>query len=163
MTAYLENSAVGTGLEKVSFNSNPKEGQRQRIFRLPRNCTHLYASKKGNAKEYSDYHAIVLIYMLVRLYSKFFKLGFSSTWTESFQIKLGAEKAEELEIKLPTFLGLEKKQGNFRKKIYFCFIHCSKAFDYVDYDNLWKILKVMGLPSPYLSPEKPACQWGSYC
>ena len=66
MTAYLENSAVGTGLEKVSFNSNPKEGQRQRIFRLPRNCTHLYASKKGNAKEYSDYHAIVLIYMLVR-------------------------------------------------------------------------------------------------
>ena len=66
MTAYLENSAVGTGLEKVSFNSNPKERQRQRIFRLPHNCTHLYASKKGNAKEYSDYHAIVPIYMLVR-------------------------------------------------------------------------------------------------
>ena len=46
MSANLENSAVGTGLERVSFNSNPKEGQySQRIFRLPHNCTHPYASK----------------------------------------------------------------------------------------------------------------------
>ena len=37
---YLENSAVVTGLQKVSFHSNPKEGQRQRMFRLPYNYTH---------------------------------------------------------------------------------------------------------------------------
>ena len=37
----LENSAVATGLEKVSFHSNPKEGQCQRMFKLPNNCTHL--------------------------------------------------------------------------------------------------------------------------
>ena len=37
----LENSAVTTGLEKVSFHSNPKEGQCQRMFRLPHNCPHL--------------------------------------------------------------------------------------------------------------------------
>ena len=37
----LENSAVATGLEKVSFHSNPKERQRQRMFKLPHNCTHL--------------------------------------------------------------------------------------------------------------------------
>ena len=36
----LENSAVATGLEKVSFNSNLKEGQCQRIFRLPDNYAH---------------------------------------------------------------------------------------------------------------------------
>ena len=40
MPANLENSAVATGLENVSFGSNPKEGQRQRIFRLPNNCVH---------------------------------------------------------------------------------------------------------------------------
>jgi len=37
----LENSAVATGLEKVSFHSNPKERQCQRMLRLPHNCTHL--------------------------------------------------------------------------------------------------------------------------
>ena len=37
----LEDSAVATGLEKVSFHSNPKERQCQRTFKLPHNCTHL--------------------------------------------------------------------------------------------------------------------------
>ena len=41
MPANLENSAVGTGLEKVSFHSNPKERQGQRMLKLPHNCTHL--------------------------------------------------------------------------------------------------------------------------
>ena len=41
MPANLENSAVATGLEKVSFNSNPKERQCQRMHKLPHNCTHL--------------------------------------------------------------------------------------------------------------------------
>ena len=41
MPANMEHSAVVTGLEKVSFYSNPKEGQGQRIFKLPHNCTHL--------------------------------------------------------------------------------------------------------------------------
>ena len=47
MPANLENSAVATGLEKVSFHSNPKERQCQRMFRLPYNCTRLthYLSK----------------------------------------------------------------------------------------------------------------------
>ena len=37
----LENSAVATGLEKLSFHSNPKEMQCQRMLKLPHNCTHL--------------------------------------------------------------------------------------------------------------------------
>ena len=41
MPANLENSAVVTGLEKVSFQSNPKERQCQRMFKPPHNCTHL--------------------------------------------------------------------------------------------------------------------------
>ena len=41
MPANLENSAVATGLEKVSFHSNPQKGQRQRMFKLLHNCTHL--------------------------------------------------------------------------------------------------------------------------
>ena len=41
MPANLENSAVATGLEKVSFHSSPKERQCQRMFKLLRNCIHL--------------------------------------------------------------------------------------------------------------------------
>ena len=45
MSANLENLAVATGLEKVSFHSNPKERQCQRMLKLPHNCIHLTANK----------------------------------------------------------------------------------------------------------------------
>ena len=65
----------------------------------------------------------------------------------NFQIfKLVLEKAEEPEIKLPTSTGSSKKQENSRKKIYFWFIDYAKAFDCVDHNKLWKILKEMGIP-----------------
>ena len=56
------------------------------------------------------------------------------------------EKAEEAEIKLPKSAGSWKKQENSRKNIYFCFIDYAKAFDCVDHNKLWKILKKMGIP-----------------
>ena len=65
----------------------------------------------------------------------------------NFQIfKLVLEKAEEPEIKLPTSAGSLKKQESSRKNIYFCFLDCAKAFDCVDDNKLWKILKEMGIP-----------------
>ena len=60
--------------------------------------------------------------------------------------KLDLEKTEEPEIKLPTSTGSSKKQESFRKKIYFCFIDYTKAFDWVDHNKLWKILQEMGIP-----------------
>ena len=77
--------------------------------------------------------------MLVSLCSKSFKLGFSSKWTKD---KQGLEKAEEPEIKLPTSVGSQKKQGNSRKTpaslttLKLC----------VDHNKLWEILKEMGIP-----------------
>ena len=61
-------------------------------------------------------------------------------------VKMILEKAEGPEIKLPTSVGSSKKQENSRKSIYFCFIDYAKAFDCVDHNKLWKILKVMGIP-----------------
>ena len=59
--------------------------------------------------------------------------------------KLVLEKAEEPEIKLSTSVGSSKKQ-EFQKNICFCFIDYAKAFDCVDQNKLWKILKEMGIP-----------------
>ena len=50
-----------------------------------------------------------------------------------------------MSIKLPKSTGSLKKQ-EFQKNIYFCFIDYAKAFDCVDYNKLWKILKEMGIP-----------------
>ena len=59
--------------------------------------------------------------------------------------KLVLEKAEEPEIKLPTSAGSSKAR-EFQKNIYFCFIGYAKAFDSVDHNKLWKILKEIGIP-----------------
>ena len=60
--------------------------------------------------------------------------------------KLVLEKAKEPEIKLPTFVGSLKKQESSRKISIFCFLDYAKAFDCVDHNKLWKILKEMGIP-----------------
>ena len=65
-------------------------------------------------------------------------------WNVNFEMfKLALEKAEEPDIKLPTSAGSWKKQESSRKNIYFCFIDYAKAFDCVDHNKLWKILKEM--------------------
>ena len=60
--------------------------------------------------------------------------------------KLDLEKAEEPEIKLPTFIGSQKKARELQKHIYFCFVDHAKTFDHVDHNKLWKILKYMEIP-----------------
>ena len=85
MLANLENSAGATGLEKVSFHSNLKERECQRMF-------------KTTAQLHS-FHTLARC-------PKSFKLGFNSVRTDNFQMfKLDLEKVEEPEIKLPTFAG----------------------------------------------------------
>ena len=84
---------------------------------------------------------------LAKSCSKFSKPGFNSTWTVNFQMfKLDIEKAEEPEIKLPTSTGSSKKQESSRKDIYFCFTDYAKAFDWMDHNKLWIILKETGIP-----------------
>ena len=55
--------------------------------------------------------------------------------------KLLLEKAEEPETKLPTSAGSSKKARELQKNIYFCFIDYAKAFECVDHNKLWKILR----------------------
>ena len=68
-------------------------------------------------------------------------------WTMNFQMfKLVLEKAKEPEIKLANVRWIMEKAVEFQKNIYFCFIDYAKAFDCVDLNKLWKILKEMGIP-----------------
>ena len=60
--------------------------------------------------------------------------------------KLVLEKAEEPEIKIANICWIIEKARGFQKNIYFCFIGYAKAFDCVDHNKLWKILKEIGIP-----------------
>ena len=85
-------------------------------------------------------------HMLTRLCSKSFKPRFSSMWNENFQTdKLGLEKAEEPEIKLPTFVGSWRKQVSSRKIPTFASLMMWKLLSVWITKKLWKILKDMGI------------------
>ena len=60
--------------------------------------------------------------------------------------KLDLEKTEKPEIKLPTSIGSYKNKRIPEKNIYLCFFAYSKAFDFVDHNKDWNILKDMGIP-----------------
>ena len=100
MLANLENSAVATGLEKVSFHSNPKERQCQRMLKLPHNCTHLMLALTHASK--------VMLKILQARLQQYVN-------HELPMFKLDLEKAEEPEIKLPTSAASSKKQESSRK------------------------------------------------
>ena len=70
-------------------------------------------------------------------------------WTDNFHMyNLGLEKSEEPGIKLPTFAGSWEKQGDSRKTFTSASLTTlNKAFDCVDHNKLWKILKEMGIPN----------------
>ena len=136
MPGNLENSAVATGLENVSFHSNPKERQCQRMLKLSHNCTHL----NSNCTQ-----------LLVKYCWKFSKPGFSDTWTVNFQMfKLVLEKAEEPVIKLPISAGSLKKQKSSRKTsisalttpkplTVWITINCGKFLKRWEYQTIWPV------------------------
>ena len=123
MPANLENSVMATVLEKVSFHSNPKERQCQRMFKLPHNCTH--ASK------------VMLKILQARL---------KQYMTEFPDVQAGFRKGRGTRDQIANIHWIIKKARQFRKNIYLCFIDYAKTFDSVDYNKLWKILKEMGIP-----------------
>ena len=59
--------------------------------------------------------------------------------------KLDLQKAEEPEIKLPTSAGSSESKRVSEKNIHFCFIDYANAFDCMDHNKLWEILKEMGI------------------
>ena len=139
MPANLENSAVATGPEKVSFHSNPKERQCQRMLKLPHNISH---SSKVIVK---ILQARLQQYMNRKLPDVLadFRKG-RGTRDQIVNIRWIMEKARE-----------------FQKNIYFCFIDYAKAFDCVDHNKLWKVLRDGNTSPPDLPLEKSVCRSGS--
>ena len=115
----------------------PQDRKRSVFIKIP---------KTGNAKECLNYHTIARISHASKLMLKARLQQYMNCELPDIHIfKLDLEKAEEPEIKLPTSAGSSKKQESSRKTSTLLYYY-TKAFDCVDHNKLWKILKEMGIP-----------------
>ena len=126
MPANLENSAVATGLVKVSFHSNPKERQCQRMLKYLTIALISHASK------------VMLKIVQARLQQY--------VNPELPDVQAGFRKDRGNRDQITNIHWIIGKAREFQKNIYFCFIDYVKAFDCVDHNKLWKILQEMGIP-----------------
>ena len=126
MPANLENSAVATGLEKVSFHANPIV---------------------GNVKECSNYCTIALISHTSKVMLKILQARLQHYINyELPDVQAPFRKGRGTRDQIANVCWIIKKPREFQKYIHFCFIDYAKVFDRVDLIKLWKILKEMGIP-----------------
>ena len=118
---------MARGLEKVSFHSNPKERQCQRLYKLLHSCTLISHASK-----------VMLKILQARL-----------QWyvnSELPDVQAGFRKGRGTRDQIANIHWIIGKTREFQKTIYFCFIDYAKVFNRVDHNKLWKILKEMGIP-----------------
>ena len=122
MLANLENSAVVTGVEKVSF-------------RIP---------KKGNVKECSNYCTTALISHASKVMLKILQARLQQYLNQELpDVQAGFRKGRGTRNRIANICWIIDKAREFQKDIYICFIDYAKAFDSVDHNKLWKIRKEM--------------------
>ena len=103
--------------------------------------------KTGNVKECSNYCTTALIAHARKVMLKILQARLQQYVNCDLpDVQAGFGKGKEPEIKLPTSAESSEKQESSRKNIYFCFIDYNKAFDCLDHNKLWKILKEIGIP-----------------
>ena len=126
MPANLENSAVALGLEKVSVHSNPKERKCQKMLKLP---------------------TIVLLSHASKVILKIPQARFQQHLDRELpDVQAGFRKGRGTRDQITNIHRIIKKAREFQKNIYFCFLDYTKAFDCLDHNRLWGILKEMEIP-----------------
>ena len=126
MPANLENSAVAQDWKRSVFNLNPK---------------------KGNAKECSHYGTIALISHASKVMLKTLQARLQQYMNRELpDVQAGFRKGRGARGQIANICWIMEKAREFQKNIYFCFIDYTKAFNCVDHNKLWKILKEMGIP-----------------
>ena len=73
-------------------------------------------------------------------------------------VQAGFRKSRGARDQIANIHWIMEKAKEFQKNMYFCFIDNAKAFDCVDHNKLWKILRDGSIRPPYLSPEKFVCR-----
>ena len=116
----------------------PKDWKRYIFIPVPR---------KGNAKECSNYCTIALISHLSKIMLKILQASLQQYVNRELpDVQGGFRKARGTRDQIVNICWIIEKAREFQKNFYFCFIDYTKAFDCVDHNKLWKILKKMRIP-----------------
>ena len=102
--------------------------------------------KKNNAKESSNFHTIAVIAHASKFMLKIFKGRLQYVNIEHPDILSRFQRGRGSSNQIANVYWIMEKANKFQKNSYFCFIDYAKAFDCVDHNKLWKILKEMGIP-----------------
>ena len=98
--------------------------------------------KKGNAKECSDYHAIAHISHASKVILKILQARLQQYVNRELpDVQAEFRKGRRTRDQIANICWIIEKGRQFQKNVYFCFIDYAKAFDCVDHNKLWKILK----------------------
>ena len=101
-------------------------------------------TKKGNAKECSNYHIIALISHTSKVMLKILQARLQQYVNRDLPgVQAGFRKGRGTRDQIANISWIMEKAREFQKNIYFCFIDYAKAFDCVDHNKLWKILREM--------------------
>ena len=120
------------------LSSGRRTGKRSVFIPIP---------KKGNAKECSKYRPIAFISHASKVILKILQGRFLQYMNHELpDVQAGFRKGRGTRDQIANIHQIIKKAREFQKNIYFCFIDYAKAFDCVDHNKLWKILKEMGIP-----------------
>ena len=118
-------------------------------------------TKKSNGKEYSNYHTIALILHVSKVILKMLQARLQQYVNrELLDVQTGFRKGRGISDQIANIRWIIEKAREFQKNTYFCFIdyYCFKAFDFVYYKKLWKILKELGIPDHLTCLLKSVCR-----
>ena len=112
--------------------------------------------KKGNAKECSNYRTIALISHASKVMLKILQARLQQYVNHEVpDVQAAFRKGKGTRDQIANICWIIEKAREFQKSIYFCFIGCAKAFDCVDHNKVWKILKEISF---YSNPKERKCQ-----
>ena len=121
--------------------------QIQKTQQWPQDWKRSVFIQKGNAKECSNDCTIALISHTSQVILKILQARFQQYMNRELpDVQARFRKGRETGDQIANIRWIIQKAREFQKNIYFCFIDYTKAFDYVDHNKLWKILKEMGIP-----------------
>ena len=123
---------------KISDNTKSKNWKRSVFIPIP---------KKGNAKECSNYSIIALISHASKVMLKILQARLQKYVNHELpDVQVGFRKDRRTRDQIANICWIIEKAREFQINIYFYFIDYAKAFHCVDHNELWKILKKMGIP-----------------
>ena len=109
--------------------------------------------KKGNAKECSNYRKVALISHASKVMLKIIQARLQENMIHEIpDVQARYRKGSRIRDQIANICWIMEKAREFQKNIYFCFIDYAKAFDCVDHEKLWKILKEMRIADHLTCP-----------